>query len=258
MSAPATQGIWTEKQLPRPVLVEPGLRRTQTSTPEDPLMFDWHLPEAQPSAEMQREALSARITRMLKRSLDMIGATLALLVAAPAILGVALVIAVDSRGPIIYRTYRVGRKGRLFRFYKFRTMVTTAESQLDEVRELNEREKILFKVAEDPRLTRIGGFLRKYSLDELPQLWNILKGDMSLVGPRPPIAGEYEQFRPEYRRRTLVPPGLTGLWQVTARTDPSFDRYVQIDCEYIDRWSLWLDLKILCKTVPAVLRGTGQ
>jgi lipopolysaccharide/colanic/teichoic acid biosynthesis glycosyltransferase len=137
-------------------------------------------------------------------------------------------------------------------------MVSQAEAMLDQVLSMNQREKILFKVAGDPRITRVGGLLRKYSLDELPQFWNILIGDMSLVGPRPPMTGEYEQFRPEYRRRTAALPGLTGLWQVMARNDPSFERYARLDCEYVARWNLWLDLKILCKTIPAILLGTGQ
>jgi lipopolysaccharide/colanic/teichoic acid biosynthesis glycosyltransferase len=255
MSAPATQDIWTKPEKLGPVLLESEPVYVGACASNDLLMFDWYAPANTPEKNQQVNPATAQI---LKRLVDMLGALFALLLALPIMSIVALVILIDSRGPIFYRTYRVGRKGRLFRFYKFRTMVVAAESRIEEVRDLNEREKILFKITEDPRLTRIGGFLRKYSLDELPQLWNILKGDMSLVGPRPPIASEYEQFRPEYRRRTFVPPGLTGLWQVTARTDPSFERYVEIDCEYVDHWSLWLDLKILCKTIPAVLLGTGQ
>lgn len=171
---------------------------------------------------------------------------------------VAVAIFMNSRGPVFYRTYRVGKRGRLFRFYKFRTMVSNADQLLDDVWDLNERQDVLFKVPRDPRVTGVGRFLRRYSLDELPQLWNILKGEMSLVGPRPPLLGEYQQFGPEHAQRMAVLPGLTGLWQVTARRDPSFQRYTRLDCEYVGTRSFWLDLKILLKTIPAVLQGTGE
>ena len=258
MSAPAPQELWLNHAdspaLPAAIKTGGVPDDIHTGSPD----LHW-LASARPASPGAPGAeWLTGVERRCKRAVDVIGAAFGLLLAAPLMAAVALVIVLDSRGPVFYRTYRVGQRGKLFPFYKFRTMVCQAETLLEEVRSLNEREKILFKVAEDPRLTRMGGFLRKYSLDELPQLWNILIGDMSLVGPRPPMAAEYEQFRPEHRRRTVAPPGLTGLWQVTARTDPSFERYAGLDCEYVDRWNLWLDLKILCKTIPAVLLGTGQ
>ena len=198
------------------------------------------------------------IQRLAKRGLDILLALVGLLVLTPFMLLIAVVIAIDSPGSPLYRTYRVGRHGRLFRFYKFRTMVSDADLMLEKVWSLNEREGVLFKASRDPRLTRVGRLLRRYSVDELPQFWNILKGDMSMVGPRPPLLKEYEQFHPEQRRRMSVSPGLTGLWQVTARRNPSFETYVNLDCQYVDHWSFWLDLQILGKTVPAVLSGTGE
>lgn len=211
---------------------------------------------------IQRSVGRAGLTRtagvMAKRCLDIVGAAVGLIFLAPLMAAIVLAVRLSSPGPALYRTFRVGKSGRLFDFYKFRTMVDNAELLLDHVWEMNERESILFKTSSDPRVTPVGRLLRRFSLDELPQLWNILLGDMSLVGPRPPLLSEYEQFRPEDRRRTSVLPGLTGLWQVSARSDPSFERYVRLDCEYVDNWSLWLDLKIILMTVPAVLRGTGQ
>ena len=193
-----------------------------------------------------------------KRAIDLALASLALVLTVPFMCAIALAIALDSSGPVFYRTYRVGKRGCLFRLYKFRTMVSNAEDLLDEVWALNQRKGVLFKANPDPRVTRIGRFLRRYSLDELPQLWNIIRGDMSLVGPRPALVAEYEQFAGDVCRRMIVPPGLSGLWQVTARSDPSFENYVRLDCDYVDHWSLWLDIKILLRTIPAVLRGSGE
>lgn len=195
---------------------------------------------------------------LAKRTLDILSACVALTLLSPLMVLIAAAILIDSPGSILYRTYRVGKNGRLFRFYKFRTMVSNADTMLDEVWSLNERKGVLFKASRDPRLTRSGRILRRFSLDELPQFWNILRGDMSLVGPRPPLLSEYEQFRPEYRRRMEVLPGLTGLWQVMARRDPSFETYVRLDCHYVDNWNFWLDLRILLKTIPAILVGTGE
>jgi len=153
---------------------------------------------------------------------------------------------------------RVGKKGVTFACYKFRTMVENADALKDSRAHLNERDGILFKIAADPRVTRVGRYLRKFSIDELPQLWNVFRGEMSLVGPRPPACGEYTQYALEHLRRLDVTPGLTGLWQVTARQDPSFQNYIQLDKEYITNWSLGLDFRILIKTVGVVLAGTGQ
>jgi len=151
----------------------------------------------------------------------------------------------------------VGKKGRRFRCYKFRTMVTNADQIKDSLRALNQRQGPCFKILEDPRITRVGRFLRHYSLDELPQLWNVLKGDMSLVGPRPHPVDDYARYELEHLRRLDMTPGITGLWQVTARGDPSFRANMALDVEYIERWSLWLDLKILIKTLSVVMEGNG-
>jgi lipopolysaccharide/colanic/teichoic acid biosynthesis glycosyltransferase len=159
---------------------------------------------------------------------------------------------------VFYRSRRVGRKAREFTCYKFRTMVADAEARKDDVRHLNERHGPFFKISNDPRLTRFGKFLRRYSLDELPQLWNVLQGQMSLVGPRPHPVDDYRQYTLDCLRRLDVTPGLTGLWQVSARRDPSFERNLALDLEYIETWNLWLDLKILLRTAGVVAKGEGQ
>jgi len=159
---------------------------------------------------------------------------------------------------MFYRSKRMGRKGRPFVCYKFRTMVADADFLKEGLRHLNERHGPFFKISGDPRITRLGRWLRKYSLDEVPQLWNVLKGDMSLVGPRPHPLDDYRQYHLEHLRRLDVEPGLTGLWQVTARQDPSFETNMALDLRYIETWNVWLDLKILWRTVGAVLEGEGQ
>ena len=194
----------------------------------------------------------------LKRALDILLASLALFLLSPFALLIAILIKLDSKGPILYSSKRVGKKGRIFDCYKFRTMVADAETRKAEVAHLNERDGVLFKIANDPRVTRIGLRLRKYSLDEIPQLWNVLSGDMSLVGPRPPLAREVEQYELGYLRRLDVAPGITGLWQVEARRHPSFDRYIALDLQYVEQWNLLLDLKIIWRTVGVVFAGTGQ
>jgi len=171
---------------------------------------------------------------------------------------VALLVKISSPGPILYRSTRVGKKGRNFICYKFRTMVANAEELRDSLHHLNEREDILFKISNDPRMTPLGRFLRKYSIDELPQFLNVLKGDMSLVGPRPPVPSEYRQYALEHLRRLDVLPGITGLWQVAARKNPSFQSYIALDTQYVNNWSVWLDCKILLRTIAVVLAGTGQ
>jgi len=149
-------------------------------------------------------------------------------------------------------------KGRgSFSFFKFRTMVKGADALRAQLEALNERDAVFFKLSKDPRVTRLGGFLRKYSLDELPQLLNVLRGEMSLVGPRPPLASEVEKYKPEHLIRFAVLPGLTGLWQVESRRDPSFASYIALDMRYVHNWSLWLDMRVLFRTVGVVLRGTG-
>jgi exopolysaccharide biosynthesis polyprenyl glycosylphosphotransferase len=194
----------------------------------------------------------------LKRALDLLASAAALALLSPLLVVLAIAIKLDSAGPIFYVSRRVGKKGRIFSCYKFRTMVTDAERRKTELQHLNEREGILFKIAKDPRVTRVGRVLRKYSLDELAQLWNVLKGDMSLVGPRPPLVKEVEQYQLEYMRRLEAAPGITGLWQVEARNSPSFDRYISLDLRYVENWSLALDLQILLRTVAVVIAGTGS
>lgn len=193
-----------------------------------------------------------------KRLLDLVTATIGLTLLSPLMLLLAILIKLDSRGPVFYKSQRVGKKGRIFACYKFRTMVTDAEQQKAKLQHLNERDGILFKIRNDPRITRVGRFLRKYSLDELAQLWNVFKGDMSLVGPRPPLASEVKQYELEYYRRLEVAPGITGLWQVEGRTSPSFKDYISLDLSYVENWSFGLDLKILARTLGVVVAGTGS
>jgi exopolysaccharide biosynthesis polyprenyl glycosylphosphotransferase len=195
---------------------------------------------------------------VLKRVADIACALVGLVVLSPLLLGTALAIRLRDGSPVFFRQTRVGLHGRPFTMHKFRTMVRDAEERLAEVRHLNERNGIVFKAADDPRITRLGRTLRATSLDELPQLWNVLKGDMSLVGPRPPLAGEVAGYDIWHRRRLSMKPGITGLWQVEARHEPEFARWVELDLAYIDRWSPLLDLEILLRTIPAVLGRTGK
>jgi exopolysaccharide biosynthesis polyprenyl glycosylphosphotransferase len=191
--------------------------------------------------------------RLLDITLVVLAAPWVLLLAAV----IALVVRLDSPGPVIFRQTRVGRSGRHFTVYKFRTMVQDAEARRSELADRNEADGPLFKIRHDPRVTRVGGFLRRYSLDEWPQLWNILVGDMSWVGPRPPTPDEVERYEPWHRRRLEVTPGLTGLWQVLGRSDTSFDEMVRLDIYYAESWSIGLDLRIILQTIPAVLAGRG-
>jgi exopolysaccharide biosynthesis polyprenyl glycosylphosphotransferase len=194
---------------------------------------------------------------LLKRGMDIVLAGLTLLVLSPLLLLVALAVKMDSRGPVLYLSERIGKKGRVFRCIKFRTMVRDAEKRRADVMHMNERDGVLFKITNDPRITRLGGFLRRYSLDELPQFLNVLRGDMSIVGPRPPLASEVREYKLSHLRRLDVMPGITGLWQVQARQDPSFDNYISLDVTYVDNWSIWLDVQILARTIVVVLAGTG-
>jgi exopolysaccharide biosynthesis polyprenyl glycosylphosphotransferase len=192
-----------------------------------------------------------------KRVLDIVLSSIALLIAAPVLAAIAAVIKLDSRGPALYRATRVGRKGRHFYCYKFRTMTVNADKLKEQLRMQNEREGAFFKITDDPRITKTGRFLRRYSLDELPQLLNVIKGDMSLVGPRPHPVDDCERYRLQDLRRLDVMPGITGLWQVTARRDPSFENNMALDLEYIESWNLWMDLKILYRTIRVVIAGSG-
>ena len=193
-----------------------------------------------------------------KRTLDLLGGLLALLVAIPVGAIIALAIRRDSPGPILFRQTRVGLHGRLFEVVKFRTMVDGAEEHLQDLIEHNEIKGHAFKVTNDPRVTRVGRWLRRTSLDELPQLLNVLRGEMSLVGPRPPLPSEVAGYDMWHRRRLSMKPGITGLWQIRARHEEDFDRWVETDLEYIDTWTFWLDLKIMLRTIPAVFNREGR
>ena len=195
---------------------------------------------------------------LAKRVLDIVGGAIAAIILTPVMLAISAWIALDSAGPVTFRQPRVGLHGRTFEVWKFRTMVADAEERLDDLRDQNEINGNAFKMTNDPRVTRAGRWLRRTSLDELPQLMNVLRGEMSLVGPRPPLASEVAGYDVWHRRRLSMRPGMTGLWQVSARHEPDFDRWVESDLEYIDRWSFWLDLKIIAMTVPAVLAGEGR
>jgi exopolysaccharide biosynthesis polyprenyl glycosylphosphotransferase len=193
----------------------------------------------------------------LKRFVDITGAAFGLILVSPLMAIVALLIRFDSPGPIIYSAQRTGAKGRCFHCYKFRSMVSGAEHLKEDLRSRNQREGPIFKLDNDPRITRIGSFIRRYSLDELPQLWNVLKGDMSLVGPRPHPVDEVNHYELHHYRRLDVKPGITGLWQITARSCPSFELNMHLDLTYIENWSLRLDLRILAGTVRVLFAPEG-
>ena len=192
-----------------------------------------------------------------KRVFDFVGGCLLLLASVPVFALLAAVIKLDSPGPVLFNQVRVGRNGVLFIMYKFRTMRTDAEKLKQELMEHNEAGGVIFKMKRDPRITRVGRILRKLSLDELPQVMNVVRGEMSIVGPRPPVPSEVAEYTPADRRRLEARPGLTCLWQVSGRSDIPFDGQVSLDVEYIETRSLWQDLVILVRTVPAVLLGKG-
>jgi exopolysaccharide biosynthesis polyprenyl glycosylphosphotransferase len=232
------------------LLVDPGLEeivgprlhiRPHTGFPlirvEEPHLSDWRRP--------------------VKRVSDVVLTSLGLVVIAPVMLGIAAFIKLQDRGPVIFRQTRVGRGGNLFTLLKFRSMVIDAEAKKVDLLASNEGHGALFKLRDDPRITRFGRFLRDFSLDELPQLFNVLRGSMSLVGPRPHLAHEVAQMPPEANRRSLVAPGLTGLWQVSGRSDLEEDDAIRLDLRYVENWSLMLDLQILWKTISAVLARRG-
>ncbi|MBO0708034.1 MAG: sugar transferase [Candidatus Dormibacteraeota bacterium] len=192
-----------------------------------------------------------------KRAVDVVVALVLLVLVAPLIGVLAVIIMLDSRGAPFFVQTRVGHGGREFPFIKLRTMVQDAEARLGELINLNEAQPPLFKMKRDPRVTRIGAFLRRSSLDELPQLWNVVRGDMSLVGPRPSLPREVATYTPEQMRRLSVIPGMTGLWQVSGRSDLDFEHAVALDLSYIDTWSMVLDLTLLIKTLLVVVRPRG-
>lgn len=196
-------------------------------------------------------------SKLVKRAVDVLAAAIALLLFAPLMLLIAIAIKLDSPGPIIFAQTRIGQGGRPFTLYKFRSMRQGAEGELEQLRQRTENTEITFKLKNDPRCTRVGRIIRRASLDELPQLFNVLRGEMSLVGPRPPIPSEVEQYEDWHRKRLEVKPGITGLWQVMGRSELPFEEMVMLDIYYIENWSLLLDFKILLRTIPTVLLARG-
>lgn len=202
-------------------------------------------------------ALSRRVQLALKRFFDLILAILLLIVLSPLLGVIALAIRVSSGAPVLFEWKVIGKDGKPFTGHKFRTMVQNADKLKEALMHLNEMEGPVFKIKEDPRITPVGRILRKYSLDELPQLWSVVKGEMSLVGPRPPLAYEYDQFTEEQKQKLTVIPGMTSLWQVSGKPR-EFDAWLKLDLEYIERWSLWLDIQILLMTAWVVLTGKNH
>lgn len=196
-------------------------------------------------------------TLFLKRALDILVSVSMLILLAPLFLVTAIAIKLDSRGPVFYSQTRLGKWGRPFKMYKFRSMVVGADKMKAELLSQNESGGVIFKMKRDPRITRVGRIIRKLSIDELPQLVNVLKGEMSLVGPRPALPNEVEEYTFDDRRRLEVKPGLTGLWQISGRSDLDFRQQVRLDVAYIESQSFWQDIKILFKTIPVVLLGKG-
>jgi exopolysaccharide biosynthesis polyprenyl glycosylphosphotransferase len=217
------------------------------------------LPDLQSSSELEAPIRSLPvISGGGKRIIDILGAATALILFSPLLLAVALLVKITSRGPVLFSQLRCGLGAKQFNCYKFRTMIDGAHQKRADLFHKNEMKGPIFKLRNDPRITRLGRFLRLSSLDELPQLWNVLRGEMSLVGPRPPTPCEVEHYTAEQMKRLSVRPGLTGLWQVSGRSSiADFHHWVELDLEYIEKWSLWLDLKILLKTIPAVLSTKG-
>ena len=195
--------------------------------------------------------------RRAKRAFDIVLSAIALVILLPVILFVALLIKLDSPGPVFFRQSRIGRDGETFGIVKLRTMRVNAEAELAGLLDRNEGAGPLFKMKDDPRVTRVGGFLRRTSIDELPQLWNVLKGDMSLVGPRPPLPSEVAEYDDPSHRRLIVKPGMTGLWQVSGRSDLTWEQGVRLDLFYVENWSVPGDIRILIQTVGVVLRPNG-
>ncbi|HXS44763.1 MAG TPA: sugar transferase, partial [Solirubrobacteraceae bacterium] len=193
----------------------------------------------------------------LKRSFDLVGGFLLLFVLSPLMATIALAVRLTSRGAVVYRSVRPGIGGQPFECMKFRTMYRDADQRQADLEQRNEATGALFKIRDDPRMTPVGRLLRRFSLDELPQLFNVLRGEMSLVGPRPLPQRDYDRLEPWHKKRYLVMPGITGLWQVSGRSDLDFDDLVRLDFLYLERWSVFLDLSILLKTVPAVITRRG-
>ncbi len=209
-------------------------------------------------AMVYRSEPKRNLPLLAKTIVDRIGSFIGLVLTAPLMLIVSAIVRLDSRGPVMFKQTRLGLNGKPFTLFKFRTMCSDAETRKGTLLSKNEMSGPVFKIKRDPRVTKVGRVLRKFSIDELPQLFNILKGEMSLVGPRPPLPQEVSRFEPWQHRKLSVRPGLTCLWQVNGRNNIDFDEWMRLDLQYIDNWSLWLDTKILAKTVPTVIKGSGQ
>jgi exopolysaccharide biosynthesis polyprenyl glycosylphosphotransferase len=195
--------------------------------------------------------------RLVKRGIDVFFSLLVLVFTAPLIALISLTIKLDSPGPVLFRQDRVGKAGKPFTLYKFRSMMIGADEQKQLLRDLNEANGPIFKIKDDPRITRVGRLLRRFSLDELPQFYNVLRGDMSIIGPRPPLPEEVAQYQPWHMRRLEIAPGITGLWQVSGRSELPFDEMALLDIYYVEQWSPALDFKILLRTIPTILFGDG-
>jgi lipopolysaccharide/colanic/teichoic acid biosynthesis glycosyltransferase len=208
-------------------------------------------------APLRRRLEAQRGLEFVKRCIDLLAASIGLLLFLPLLPFVAALVKLESRGPLFFAQQRVGRYGRVFTCYKIRSMVVDAEALKEELGHLNEADGAAFKIREDPRVTRVGKFVRRSSLDEFPQLFNVLRGDMSIVGPRPQIPAEVDDYAPGHRVRLLVKPGLTCLWQISGRNDVDFEEWMRLDREYVERRSLGLDISILLRTLPAVVQRIG-
>jgi len=202
--------------------------------------------------------LSSRKYLFFKAVMDKIFALIAIIVLGPVLILTAIAVSLSSRGPVLFAQRRVGKHGREFMFYKFRSMVSDAERLKSRLGHLDETQGPIFKIKQDPRITRIGKFIRKYSIDELPQLYNILRGDMSIIGPRPPLPEEVKQYTHHQLHRLSVTPGLSCLWQISGRSEVSFYEWIELDIYYIEHRSFLLDLKILIRTIPVVVSGKGS
>jgi len=242
------------------VSASPGVWKAISAPSESPAAD--HLPfgfsGSKNDGSGRRVKWTIRLGQLVKRAMDVGLSAVGLVLLSPLMFVIAIAVRLESPGHVFYSSLRVGQFGQIFECYKFRTMVAGSDGLKQNLRRLNERRGPFFKIARDPRLTRLGRFLRKYSLDELPQLWNVMMGDMSLVGPRPHPVEDCAQYSSEHFRRLGVKPGVTGLWQVLARANPSFETCMKCDLAYIENWSLLLDCRILMKTITAVLAGEGQ
>lgn len=228
---------------------------TVTESPSEVLCDPVELPES--LEPLRRRLRRQRGLEVLKRGFDLVAAGAGLLLFMPLLPFLAIMVKLESPGPLFFRQVRIGREGRPFLCYKIRSMVQDAEALKDRYAHLNEADGAAFKIRQDPRITRVGRFVRRSSLDEFPQLFNVLKGEMSIVGPRPQIPAEVAEYRDEHKARLLVKPGITCLWQISGRNDVDFEEWMRLDREYVERRSLTLDLQILLRTLPAVIDRRG-